>query len=292
MTIDDIIHTLAHHREFPRETLQYCLDHPDEVVPRFLSILASAATGTTRAGNEFEALPLIVHLLADLREQRAYRPLVEFLQSDPDRVESLLGDAITETLPKVLISLSGSDVLPLYELIENAELDEFVRDAAFTAWTYWAAKGQITPDNARTYLLKCLETLQPQADNHVWSAWVEAVAMLGFADLSDAVRRVFNDERIPPMAMKFGDFERDLNASVAATDRETFLASRRMEPFSETIRSLETWHCFSQAYLNPPPEQEWRFEPQESISNPFRHLGRNDPCPCGSGKKYKKCCLH
>ncbi len=21
------------------------------------------------------------------------------------------------------------------------------------------------------------------------------------------------------------------------------------------------------------------------------HVGRNDPCPCGSGKKYKKCCL-
>jgi uncharacterized protein YecA (UPF0149 family) len=22
-----------------------------------------------------------------------------------------------------------------------------------------------------------------------------------------------------------------------------------------------------------------------------RKLGRNDPCRCGSGKKYKKCCL-
>lgn len=22
------------------------------------------------------------------------------------------------------------------------------------------------------------------------------------------------------------------------------------------------------------------------------NVGRNDPCPCGSGKKYKKCCLH
>jgi uncharacterized protein YecA (UPF0149 family) len=22
-----------------------------------------------------------------------------------------------------------------------------------------------------------------------------------------------------------------------------------------------------------------------------RKVGRNDPCPCGSGKKYKKCCL-
>lgn len=23
-----------------------------------------------------------------------------------------------------------------------------------------------------------------------------------------------------------------------------------------------------------------------------KKIGRNDPCPCGSGKKYKKCCLH
>jgi len=25
-------------------------------------------------------------------------------------------------------------------------------------------------------------------------------------------------------------------------------------------------------------------------SKPLRKVGRNDPCPCGSGKKYKKCC--
>lgn len=24
--------------------------------------------------------------------------------------------------------------------------------------------------------------------------------------------------------------------------------------------------------------------------NQFKHVGRNDPCPCGSGLKYKKCC--
>ncbi|WP_117234430.1 YecA family protein [Vibrio maerlii] len=24
--------------------------------------------------------------------------------------------------------------------------------------------------------------------------------------------------------------------------------------------------------------------------NPFKGTGRNDPCPCGSGKKFKKCC--
>ena len=24
----------------------------------------------------------------------------------------------------------------------------------------------------------------------------------------------------------------------------------------------------------------------------FKRIGRNDPCPCGSGEKYKKCCLN
>ena len=32
----------------------------------------------------------------------------------------------------------------------------------------------------------------------------------------------------------------------------------------------------------PPPIQPIHKEQQE--------IGRNDPCPCGSGKKYKKCC--
>lgn len=45
---------------------------------------------------------------------------------------------------------------------------------------------------------------------------------------------------------------------------------------------------------------EWRMENftptgQKSVQaatthSPFGKTGRNDPCPCGSGKKYKKCC--
>jgi preprotein translocase subunit SecA len=31
--------------------------------------------------------------------------------------------------------------------------------------------------------------------------------------------------------------------------------------------------------------------PVLGTDKPGRNVGRNDPCPCGSGKKYKKCCL-
>ncbi|MBQ7516328.1 MAG: SEC-C domain-containing protein, partial [Schwartzia sp.] len=33
-------------------------------------------------------------------------------------------------------------------------------------------------------------------------------------------------------------------------------------------------------------------ESKPAAKKPVRaeHIGRNDPCPCGSGKKYKNCC--
>jgi len=31
--------------------------------------------------------------------------------------------------------------------------------------------------------------------------------------------------------------------------------------------------------------------PAQLSQGPARRVGRNDPCPCGSGKKFKKCCL-
>ena len=30
---------------------------------------------------------------------------------------------------------------------------------------------------------------------------------------------------------------------------------------------------------------------QQPVRNKDKKVGPNDPCPCGSGKKYKKCCM-
>jgi len=37
-------------------------------------------------------------------------------------------------------------------------------------------------------------------------------------------------------------------------------------------------------------EDDFYFEPQQPIRREEPKVGRNEPCPCGSGKKYKKCC--
>jgi preprotein translocase subunit SecA len=41
----------------------------------------------------------------------------------------------------------------------------------------------------------------------------------------------------------------------------------------------------------PPPPQRQAAMPQQAPPKPAgKTVGRNDPCPCGSGKKFKKCC--
>jgi len=37
-------------------------------------------------------------------------------------------------------------------------------------------------------------------------------------------------------------------------------------------------------------EDDFEAEPPDTIVRHDQKVGRNDPCPCGSGKKYKKCC--
>jgi len=39
-------------------------------------------------------------------------------------------------------------------------------------------------------------------------------------------------------------------------------------------------------------ERLLELEESKSDAQSNSKVGRNDPCPCGSGKKYKKCCLH
>ena len=41
---------------------------------------------------------------------------------------------------------------------------------------------------------------------------------------------------------------------------------------------------------DPEPAEDDAWPVGSPIVNPSPKVGRNDPCPCGSGKKYKKCC--
>jgi preprotein translocase subunit SecA len=82
-----------------------------------------------------------------------------------------------------------------------------------------------------------------------------------------------------------------------------FRSASSMMAFENFVRNIpkQTLHESSTAYSAPPPKPDGS-KPSDVVSEaaaaqekakPVRFgpkVGRNDPCPCGSGKKYKQCC--
>lgn len=90
-----------------------------------------------------------------------------------------------------------------------------------------------------------------------------------------AMMAVIADEKLTDLVIELSGIQ---------SSREEAL--QRGQKLAETLLGM---------YRKPPSEHVPQ-EPSRQISSggPTRravaHVGRNDPCPCGSGKKYKKCC--
>jgi preprotein translocase subunit SecA len=55
---------------------------------------------------------------------------------------------------------------------------------------------------------------------------------------------------------------------------------------------MEIFDKLERPNMRPLPKVPFDFNATNVIDMKTRKkIGRNDPCPCGSGKKYKKCCL-
>ena len=299
-TLDELIYEMAQAEEFPTQAVRHCLANPDEVVPGFLELLRQYAENPELDDDRAESLFFIVHILGELGEKRAFGPLINFLSEDSGRVSKILGAAKTETMPQVLISVFDGQTDRLYGVMEDPSVDEYVRYAVFMVWTHEVASGRIDPEEAESYLLECFGNLQPRGEdeNYVWVAWAESIAFLGLEALRPLVRQAFDKDLVPYFSIVWEDFEEILGERLAADDPMAYLASERVEPFRDTIGTLSKWHAFSPAYIEakrrppPPKPRDMSASWGETVTNPNRHIGRNDPCPCGSGKKFKQCCLN
>jgi hypothetical protein len=212
---------------------------------------------------------------------------------------------MTDTSHRVMAAVFDGDPDPLYEIIRDADADEIVRTRMCDALAMVTLRGELPREEAARFLRACYSELEPQQANSVWDGWQSAIAMLGLIDLVPLVRQAFERELIDPQLMGFEEFEQELHRVVNGGPPPDWYAEREFELFGDTVEELSTW-----AYSEPEDDSEEDFddddwEPRQRIPaermlrspsegpavNPYKGVGRNDPCPCGSGKKFKKCCL-
>jgi uncharacterized protein len=285
--------------DLPEEAMRWCLEHWDKAAPRLLELLDRYIDSSDRSDETTEVVFFALHLMAEKSEVRAFAPLCR-LASDRDAIDNVLSDGINLTLSQMLISTFDGNLDTLKTFVENPDADEFARSAALQAMGWLAAAGRADRSEVEAWVTSLLDKLRKESEAEwILVSWIDTVAMLGMEYLTPVVKKLFETELINSMLTDFGFFEKDLKETLDDPERMAGFARERIHPLTDAVGELSTWYAFSEERKEAEKRRlEMKDQPRHSyrdlstpITNPLRTVGRNDPCPCGSGKKYKKCCL-
>ncbi|MDE4912313.1 DUF1186 domain-containing protein [Methylobacterium sp. 092160098-2] len=270
-----LIEDLAAAEYRPKAALREALKHPSAVAEAALPLLEGAADGRELTLEETNLLFWGLHVLAHARDTRALAPLLRLLRHDEETLDALLGDAVTATLAKILASLFDGDPQPLFRLILDSTVDDYVRMALLSACTFLTLEGRIDRAAMHDLLVRFDDAQAAVEEAPAWVGWEETIAHLGFRDLAPRAAAARADGRLTDEISDAGWFKDALRKAEANPDDRDRLGPYQYGYLDEPVEALD-W------------AEEGAGEPQR---NPLKDVGRNDPCPCGSGKKFKKCCL-
>lgn len=125
--------------------------------------------------------------------------------------------------------------------------------------------------------------------SYIWSELVCCCTDLGPGEVYREIKQAYEEGLVGTMVIRLEEVEEAVrlgNGQALAR----LAKNPHYQVIHDAIKEMEWWACFQ------PKEgrTKKRTQPQPGLQGPPRlappKVGRNDPCPCGSGKKYKKCC--
>jgi Protein of unknown function (DUF1186)/SEC-C motif len=290
MTTEEILETLRDPGPIvPEEALEEAARRRDEFIPLLIAEIETATRLGSKADvNDF--LPVFaLYLLAQFQESRALEPILDYFALHGTTENDYFGEIFFEDGGRILAALGRERPEALENYVRREGLNSEARWAALDALALQALWGQ-RPDGVVIEFFNDLFDANAFGDNAaMWTYLVCSCMMLDARTFLGRIQALY--ERNLVDAEIAGDFE-DLELEA----REDPKLHRRTNaegypPILDTAVAVSWWGIFND------PEDEWDDfgEPVPYVPGvPIRNapkIGRNDPCPCGSGKKYKKCCL-
>jgi hypothetical protein len=297
--IENYLDSIATERKLPDRAIAICTIRIEESAPILRAVLVRAANGEELSDEAGMLLFRGLHILGAARDREACQPLLRLLRRPSLEIDILLGDTITESMAKIVTSVFDGDAEALFALIADRSIEQFIREALLGAATFLAWERHIERDQMRRFLVRFHDERMAKNGDQAWVGWLQAIALLGLRDLAPLVDRAWHDGRIPEEFIDRQDFDDDLADAEHTPDDVDRFERLNLGYIKDALESLDWTRRYEDSAKED--DAEWPYGeklwpdlvpgPTEPVRNPWRHVGRNDPCPCGSGKKAKKCCL-
>jgi hypothetical protein len=304
MTCDEILDALTPYTgTFPENALRAATEKLPELTPALLNTLEDAISDPYRTIQKDSMLPTFaLHLLGQAREVRAFPLLLRMARLPKEQIDGLLGDTICEGLPQALASTCNGDWEALKILVEDAQAYEFCRSTGLMAMLCMVAEGDLEKEPVLDYCQYLLTEGLEREYSYIWDAAINTALELGVGPCENAIRQALDDGMVDGWGPSIQELERELKRKQPLDLKERGLTHYRYS--GDIIDEMSGWACFDtdlfeaeEMTILPKIEHNYQYthhyEPAPDLQ-PIRRegpkIGRNDPCPCDSGKKYKKCC--
>ncbi|MCI9246803.1 MAG: DUF1186 domain-containing protein [Clostridia bacterium] len=299
MEINEIIEHLKYYTpELPRKTLKQALEHKEEITPKLIEMLKYTKDNLEKifyGEDGFFGYTYAYFLLAEFKEQKAFPYLIDLLYKDEEIIDYIIGDDFPGYVPRLLASTYNGDDKALFDIIENNQINEFVRCSTLQTFAILYLYGVKDREFVVNYLKRLLDQKEEKDNSYLHEEIIDEVCNLKLTELTENVEKILyvieNKEEREEIRNRLRD-DSEINRNIYP-----------LKPFYEyiydTVGIMEEWDCFSyveeEEFKNSDDYKVCQYIIQKREDNYIDvkiDIGRNDLCYCGSGKKYKKCCLN
>ena len=290
-----------------KEAVEAAREYRDEAIPLIADALRKLVADAREDRIENSRLPITgLCLLTELRATEALPVVLELLTLPGELPEELLDDAITEVVPTCLAALAGDRLELLDALIRDVRVNEYARWAAVRVRLFLVRDGRMSRVAAVEALERHLREAIDRSDRPIGAALVSELTALGGREAYRTVSEAFSAGIVDETMIDLAEAEEEF---AEASFRQQALDHLPPTGIADCVAELERWDwgaddepedaSLSEVLLLRPVDLKGN-EPlpisplvDEPIDGTIRnewHIGRNEACPCGSGKKFKKCC--
>jgi hypothetical protein len=281
---------------FPKDAINGATAHYSELRPQLLASLDYVyenRASLLKENSDYYLYSFAMFLAAQVKDTSAFPALVRYLSMTEDEIEFFLNDTLTEDFCYILRETFNGDVDSLKKIIENDGYYLFARMVAMDTLILVFHDGFIHREELLAFIRSLIARTPKDDCSDLAEITAKAVMEAHFTELIPDIKVLYDSDVIDTFSVctyeKFVKHTFDLNYRSFAYSRVDM---------GDIIGNMGSWACFqeesphrsSKTYEDNDDTEEYE-EKNDAPYRPAKKIGRNEPCPCGSGKKYKKCCL-
>lgn len=271
---------------YKRELVDAAIELKDEITPYLIEILENVLYDPEKY-IEFDDLYDHIYslmLLGHFKESKAHKVIVDLFSLPDDKPHELFGDLGTSDLPTILIRTCDGSIELIKSLALNKDADDYCRVSALNAMAYAVVVGIASREEVLSFFGTLFTGDEASETSGFWSLLANFVCDLYPEEIMDTIKQVYEDDLIASGMVRYEDFEEAMEDGKEKC-LEQLKDDFEYRSLDDIHGSMSWWACFNKDNKNPVPNDITTFRRKA------KKIGRNAPCPCGSGKKYKKCCL-